>query len=209
MKSGFSPLLFAAFAAGLFSSGCEDADPKAGVSWNGAAKPATQQEQPAETEESAESATGTDGTGEGATDEVPFSSLNWVYGGVNGGTARPSTVTIAGLALRGRTLSFRYVVDLAVWRDLSPRYAVASDTPALACLFVKNNAGRWVGGKFDWIGSSRNTRPLGNVADPGPNGKAYGGWTLAGVPNPCECAFVIVSSDGKRRSNVLYATWAW
>ena len=203
MKFRISPLLAAAFAAGLFSSGCEDADPKAGVSWNGTAKPA-EQEQPAETEESdgsGESATGTDGT-ESAADEVPFSSLNWVYGGVNGGTAQASPVTIAGLSVRGRTLGFRYVVNLAVWRDLSPRYADASDAPALSCFFVKRNDGRWVGGKFDWIGSSRNTRQLDNVVE------HYQGWSLDNVPNPCECAFVIVSADGKRRSNVLHATWA-
>ena len=36
----------------------------------------------------------------------------------------------------------------------------------------------------------------------------YGGWSLANVPNPCPAAFVIISSDGKKRSNVLVGSWS-
>ena len=72
----------------------------------------------------------------------------------------------------------------------------------LACLFVKDNSGRWVGGKFDWISSSRRSRNFENIFN------GYSQWSLANVPNPCQAAFVIASADGKRRSNVLVGTWS-
>lgn len=72
---------------------------------------------------------------------------------------------------------------------------------ALACFFVQRADGRWVGGKFDWISTSRTTRGFENIR------ARYRGWTLSGVPNPCPCAFVIVSSNGKKRTNVIAGTW--
>ena len=76
------------------------------------------------------------------------------------------------------------------------------DAGAYACLFVLRSDGKWVGGKFDWISTSRTSRGLENIYN------GYGGWSLAGVPNPCSCAFVIVSGDGKKRTNVIGGSWS-
>ena len=134
---------------------------------------------------------------EDGSDEVDFSLLNFDFGGVDGSAAQAGGVTISSLRAAGLSMAFTYITNLRAWG-----VADDNDAPALSCFFVKRNDGRWVGGKFDWIGSSRNTRPLDNVVE------HYQGWSLDNVPNPCECAFVIVSADGKRRSNVLHATWA-
>ena len=66
---------------------------------------------------------------------------------------------------------------------------------------MQKSDGSWVGGKFDWISSSRRSRDFANVYG------GYDGWSLAGVPSPCAAAFVIISPDGKRRSNVISGTW--
>ena len=72
---------------------------------------------------------------------------------------------------------------------------------AVACLFVMDEDGRWIGGKFEWISSSRDTREFTNIHD------GYNGWSLRDVPNPTEVAFVVFRKDGKKRSNILAATW--
>ena len=144
------------------------------------------------------SATG--GLGEGgltnAYDEVPFMSLNWLYGGLKGGDARLADVTIGDLKMKSDGLSFKWVNDLSAW-------GIANEdaSQALACLFVQTAGGEWVGGKFDWISSSRTTRDFKNVYS------GYNDWSLANVPNPCTVAFVVVSKDGKKLSNVIRGMW--
>ncbi len=132
----------------------------------------------------------------GAADQVSFGALKWTYGGFNGSRAAKTSASIGGLSMSGNKLSYSWTGDtLASWG------LADGDAKALACLFVKRSDGSWVGGKFDWISTSRRSRNLGHT-----NG--YGGWTLAGVPNPCAAAFVIVSADGKKRTNVITTTWA-
>jgi hypothetical protein len=72
----------------------------------------------------------------------------------------------------------------------------------VACLFVQRSDGKWVGGKFDWISSSRTTRDFNNILD-----KPYLGWNLNGVPNPCSVVYVVVKADGKKRSNTIRGEW--
>ncbi len=179
---------------GLFTTGCEDASRVEGVSWN-ANTPAVSTD--TTTPPSVDPETG-DATTPGVDsylDAAPFGSFNWKYGGVNGGGASHSGVNISGVRFAGKSgLSFTYVNNLSAW-GLSN-----GDISSIACLFVLNNAGQWVGGKFDWISSSRTSRDFINVNE------GYNGWTLADVPNPCQAAFVIV--NGKRRSNVIVGTWA-
>lgn len=93
-------------------------------------------------------------------------------------------------------MTFRYVRDLSAWGYSN------SQTDGIACLFVQNNSGAWVGGKFDWISSSRKSRDFNNIYS------GYAGWSLADVPNPCQAAFVIISRDAKKRSNVIVGTWS-
>ena len=185
MSSLSTTISLAAAAALFFAAGCENADSKDGVSWNGAGS-----KKPAAAETEAE-------TGDAAAaDAVSFSSLHWSYGGFRGGSAQPSGVVISGLSVSKDSLSFSYVSNLSEW-GLSRDQA-----DALACFFVQKSDGSWVGGKFDWISTSRTGRSLGHVKE------GYGGWSLSGVPNPCGAAFVIVSSDGTKRSNVISSTWS-
>ena len=210
-KNVFS-LLAIALTAVVLAAGCEDAETKEGVSWNGNSASTSKQTKAASSESgstSADSSSDSDGSGTGESsselDEVSFSNLNFSFGGVNGSRAVCSGVVIAGLSATGSPpdghLSFRYVKNLRAWGYTDDR-----DAPALACFFVKRSDGTWVGGKMDWIGTSRTSRDFHNL-HPGPDGRGYSGWTLSGVPNPCECAFLILKSDGKRRSNVIKATW--
>lgn len=130
-------------------------------------------------------------------DAVAFGSLKWVYGGrpvANG--AKQTSATIKGLSISGQKLAYSWGgTTLASWG------LADNDAGAVACLFVQTTSGAWKGGKFDWISTSRRTRNLENVFG------GYGGWSLADVPNPCAAAFVIVSSDGKKRTNVISCSW--
>ncbi len=136
-------------------------------------------------------------TAPAAGDQVSFGALSWTYGGKpKAGGARLSGVGISELSVSSGGLSFKYVRDLSAWGLAN------GQAGAVACLFVQNNSGKWVGGKFDWISSSRRSRSFTNIY------AGYGGWSLANVPNPCPVAFVIVSSDGTRRSNVIAGTWS-
>jgi hypothetical protein len=143
----------------------------------------------------AEQTSDTDTSGYEVADEVPYGSLKWTYGGISGRGYSASGVSISGLRISGRSLSFHYGTNLSAWgysKDAIGGYA---------CLFVQKEDGSWVGGKFDWISSSRSSRGLENVFG------GYSGWTLSGVPNPCQAAFVILDASKKRRSNVIAGTW--
>ncbi len=190
-------LLIGACASTIIFSGCESADVN-GNFWQqkeeGAAdQPNEQSPQPTDT---ANNGGGSSEDSSSAGDQVPFSSLRFTYGGFSGGGARQSGVSISGLRLSSNGLSFKYDRDLGAW-GLS-----YTDASAVACFFVQKSDGSWVGGKSDWISSSRKTRDLNNVY------AGYNGWTLSGIPNPTQAAFVIISRDGRKRSNVLSGTWS-
>lgn len=171
--------------------GCENSDLDVSSTWNDSSSSGNV----GDADNSQDPATGNDATA-GVGDQESFSSFNFCYGGFNGSSAVQSGVQISGLSFSRDGLSFSYTTDLSAW-GLS--YTDARG--ALACLFVQKSDGSWVGGKFDWISSSRTSRSFsGHV--PG-----YNGWSLAGVPNPCNACFVIVSSDGRKRSNVLKGVW--
>lgn len=179
----------------VLTVGCENADPDPNFSWNGngvaTPAPATGDSGSPATEDS----TGGASDVSSGADQAPFGSFKWIYGGFNGASAVHSGVNISGLKISKGGFSFHYDTNLSAW-GLSH-----GDASALACFFVQKGDGSWVGGKFDWISSSRTYRDLNHLHI------GYGGWTLAGVPNPCQAAFVIVSKDGKKRSNVLVGTW--
>jgi len=136
-------------------------------------------------------------------DMMDFSKLNWSFGGFNGAGAKYSEgqPKITGLNVSGNKMSYSWAgPDLS--RIPQARWGYSPHDPgAIACLFVKNSAGQWVGGKFDWISSDRLTRGFNNIND------GYHGWSLSGVPNPCETAFVIAHANGQQRSNVIMGTW--
>ena len=140
-------------------------------------------------------AAGTAGDAPADPDQIGYGSLSWRYGGINGRGYKPSAVSISGLRASHGGLSFRYKTNLSAWGYGN------SDIAAYACMFVQTANGSWVGGKFDWISSSRSSRDFNNVYS------GYGGWNLDNVPNPCQIAFVIIDANSKRRSNVIVGTW--
>ena len=213
-------LLATALAPLLLLLGCEGSDNEGGGSgtWNEPAKPTTttrpaattttRSPSPTTTRSSASTATQSaaptttvpsttsNGGGDVGADQVPFGALKWTFGGKpNGAGARNGGVVISGARFSAGGVSFSYVKDLSAWGYSSGALG------GVACLFVQKENGQWVGGKFDWISSSRRSRDFANVYG------GYEGWSLAGVPSPCQAAFVIVSPDGKRRSNVIVGSW--
>lgn len=132
---------------------------------------------------------------EAALDQIGYGSLSWRYGGVKGGGYKSSGVAISGLRASSGGLSFKYDTNLSAWGYGN------GECGGYACMFVQTTSGTWVGGKFDWISSSRSSRDFKNVYS------GYSGWNLDNVPNPCQIAFVILDVNSKRRSNVIVGTW--
>ena len=215
------PILAAALVS-CFFLGCEDSGSGGGSgTWNEPPKPTTTTQPAAASQPAAKkpaatpttqpaakpasktapapaepAASGGDGDGSVGGDQAPFGSFKWTFGGKPvGSRARNGGVVISGARFSEGGVSFTYVKNLSAWG-----YA-DNALGGVACLFVQKSNGQWVGGKFDWISSSRKSRDFANVYG------GYEGWSLAGVPNPCTAAFVIISPDGKRRSNAIVGTW--
>lgn len=137
---------------------------------------------------------GTSTTANGASDAVAFSALSWEYGGFNGGGALLDSPRLSGCTFSGRRIAYRYDIDLAGW-------GLGNDDAGAVCAVFFKVGGKWVGGKFDWVSSSRKFRDIDHVKD-------YRNWPALGIsiPHTGEVAYVIVSADGKRRSNVVSAS---
>ena len=126
-------------------------------------------------------------------DAVDFSSLDWCWGGFGGAKAKPvDGCEICSLKVTADGISYKWV------KGGCEKLGAASRDDydhTLACLFVRVG-GKWQGGKFDWISTSRTTRDFKNVR------KGYGGWRKDAIEAAEAFAFVICSSDGKKRTNV-------
>lgn len=127
-------------------------------------------------------------------DQADFSALKWQYGGFNGAGARLDSPRLSNLRSTGSRLYYKWDVDLSVWG------LGHGDPGALCCAFFERPNGTWVGGKFDWVSTSRTDRELKHV-------EYYSNWGSSGIKLPWRgrVAFVVVSADGRRRSNVLVA----
>lgn len=126
-------------------------------------------------------------------DTSKFAELDFCWGGFNGkGATQVSNAQIADLKI-GKGLSYRWVSGgceaLGAPNKTSPDYT-------LACLFCKID-GKWKGGKFDWISTSRVTRDFHNIET------SYNGWDKNAISKATAYRFVIISRDGKRRTNVI------
>lgn len=126
-------------------------------------------------------------------DVVSFADLLWDYGGFDGSQASP--VDGVEIVLDSVTQSgLRYHFDKGNLSALSA--ANSHDNPdCLACLFCLLD-GVWRGGKFDWISSDRLSRDFHNIQT------GYHGWPPDAIRRAAGFAFVIVSKDGKRRTNI-------
>ena len=120
--------------------------------------------------------------------------LDFRYGGFRGGGSVEDPATqIKGFKFHSRGMSYSWAKgDLGNWG------LAKTDAGALACAFYEDPAtGRWIGGKFDWISTSRTTRTWENVRD------RYNGWDPDSFFSAKRHAFCIVSSDGRRRTNLI------
>ena len=136
-------------------------------------------------------------------DAVPYGALQWRYGGFNGAKAAHdpgADPLLSDMRSSARALSFRYRRDLRAWG------LPHDDAGAIAAIFIQDSAGRWIGGKFDWISSSRTSREYKHIiVEPQYSNWASLDWSA--VPYPAKVAFVIISKDGRRRSNVIATDW--
>lgn len=129
-------------------------------------------------------------------DEVDFASLDWCWGGFKGGSAKEvSGCQIGSLKVSGGNMSYKWVAGGCEKLGATSREDADHTPCALFCKIY----GKWKGGKWEWISTSRTTRGLKNIED------GYGGWDKTAISKASEYAFVIVSVDGKKRSNVITA----
>lgn len=129
-----------------------------------------------------------------AVDAVAYSSLKWRWGGFNGGGAKLDSPRISNLRTDGRNLTYKWDVGLNVWG------LGHTDPGAICAVFFEQSDGSWMGGKFDWVSTSRASRELKHV-------ESYKNWPSSGIrlPHTGRIAFVVTSANGKRRSNVVVA----
>ena len=126
-------------------------------------------------------------------DEVGFAKFNWRYGSFDGSQAAlADNPRISGLKVSSSGMSYSWAKGGC--EDLGA--SSATDPDCLACLFCKID-GKWSGGKFDWISTSRRTRDFKNIRD------SYHGWPANAIERAEAFAFVIVSRNGKYRTNVI------
>lgn len=123
--------------------------------------------------------------------QTPAPQIDWRFGGFDGSRAVEDAATqIADLRIARGKLAYRWSVgSLRNWG------LADGDAGALACAFYWDGA-RWVGGKFDWISTSRTTRGLENLG-------GYHGWDERAFYAAPRRAFCVVSRDGARRTNLI------
>ena len=127
-------------------------------------------------------------------DGVDFARLSWDWGGFNGsGAALVQEAQIGSLSVSTSGLRYSWVSGGCEALDAANSHENAN---CIAALFVLDDTGTWRGGKFDWISTDRLTRDFKNIET------AYNGWAPDAVKTAKAYAFLIVSKDGKRRTNV-------
>lgn len=130
-----------------------------------------------------------------SSDAVAFDKLRWLYGGFNGSkAARDEGVALSSLSIKnGNRLFYRWEKGLSAW-------GLAHTDPGAICAVFFERDGTWIGGKFDWVSTSRSDRELKHV-------ESYNNWPQSGIKLPWNgrVAFVVVDKGGRKRSNVLVA----
>lgn len=127
-------------------------------------------------------------------DGVDFARLSWDWGGFNGsGATLVQEAQIGSLSVSASGLRYSWGSGGCELLDPANSHENAN---CIAALFVLDGTGTWRGGKFDWISTDRVTRDFKNITT------AYNGWAPDAVKTAKAYAFVIVSKDGKRRTNV-------
>lgn len=150
-------------------------------------------------EQSQDSATGASvevGDSSGVVESASSFVADWRYGGFNGSRAAEAPgCRIGSLRVTSTSLSYKWVSGGCETLGAKDR-GDYSHTIA-AAFYFDEKAGRWVGGKFDWISTSRTSRTFENIVD------GYGGWDAVEFFRATRHGFCIVSADGKHRSNFI------
>ena len=172
----------------VFASGCEDGH----HSSSDAAAPRV-----SNNSDSAAVVPGVSGTGgaaAAASDPLPPGAVRWCYGGFDGSRARhDARCRISSLRVSNPSgLSLK-------WNSGVPGdWATDKSGLVIFALFFQAGDGSWKGGKIDWIDTSRSTRDFKNPST------GYGGWNWSEYLAAHKHAAVIVSADGKKRSNWIF-----
>jgi len=128
---------------------------------------------------------------------IPYYSFRYEVGGFNGAKAEQvAGAEISGLSVSrsGCKLTYKWLQGGCELLGAANRTDAGS---TVCCLFCLDSHGTWRGGKFDWISTSRTSRSLENCHN-------YNGWNYGMVRDAKRFAFVIVSKDGKKRTNVAF-----
>jgi hypothetical protein len=123
-----------------------------------------------------------------------FVGLQWTYGGFRAGNpVQVFDAIITDLKVKSNGMSYRWTMGGC---ELLGAANVEDASQTIACLFCLIG-GKWLGGKFDWISTSRVTRDFKNIAT------GYHGWDACAIDKAEAYRFVILSKDGTRRTNVI------
>lgn len=142
----------------------------------------------------------TDGTEETATtaavagDEINPALVVWFGSPKCGGAAQVPGARISSLRVSAGGMTYKWAQGgcEALGASGSGDYS-----HTIACAGYLKGDGKWYFGKFDWVSTSRTSRSWENIYD------GYNGWKPAEFFDAKKRAFVIVSSDGKRRTNFI------
>lgn len=148
----------------------------------------------AEPDVSGEASSG--GSAEPASSARPSAApvLDYRFGGFKGGRASEvAGCRIGSLKVGSDKLTYK-------WLEGGCEALGAADksdySQTVACAFYWDGA-KWVGGKFDWVSTSRTSRSFKNIK------AGYNGWDAGAFLGAKRHGFCIVSKDGKKRSNFI------
>ena len=186
---------FAVIAAGILSVGCQSIAPLVELGMD--ILDAVQTNAVVSAEEPADDPGGVASESGGSVlDSVAFSGLVWTYGGFDGSRAAASSPSISNLSCNGSKVSYTWSIGLADWG------LGYDDAGAIFAVFIEQPDGSWVGGKVDWVSTSRTSRDFKHML-------SYNNWPKSGVSLPLatgtRVAVVVVSANGALRSNVAVA----
>lgn len=120
--------------------------------------------------------------------------LDFRYGGFKGGRAvEEPGCRIGSLKVGKDKLAYKWEAGGCEALGAKDK---ADYSQTVACAFFWDGK-KWVGGKFDWISTSRTSRGFENIKS------GYNGWDSAAFFGAKKHGFCIVSKDGKKRSNFI------
>ena len=137
------------------------------------------------------------GSPDSGRETAPASSspvLEYRFGGFKGaGAQEVSGCRIGSLKVSSDKLTYKWVKGGC--ETLGAR-SIGDYSQTVACAFYQDGD-RWIGGKFDWISTSRTSRSFENIK------AGYNGWDANAFFGAKRHGFCIVSKDGRKRSNFI------